>query len=95
MMETLCDTPPPPVPPPFSLTRSLLPSSHTPSPCLPFPSPSPAPVVLSLRLIQNVVLQYFFWIMYPVVFVLFSVGFVQVVSTHAIGEPPPLHADMS
>lgn len=48
-----------------------------------------AHVVLSLKLIENVVLQYLFWIGFPVVFVLFSVGFVQVVSIHAIGSGIP------
>jgi len=45
-----------------------------------------AHVLLCLTLIQPVVVQYLFWITFSVVFVLFSVGFVQVVSIHAIGK---------
>lgn len=48
-----------------------------------------AHVVLSLRLLghTHAIFQYIFWVGYPVLFVLFAVGFVQVVSIHAIGKP--------
>ncbi len=45
-----------------------------------------AHVLLCLQLIQPVVVQYLFWITFSVVFVLFAVGFVQIVSIHAIGK---------
>lgn len=65
-----------------SFSLSSLSLSLVPLP--PYPL-SAAHVLLSLRMIENVVLQYFFWIGFPLVFVLFAVGFVQVMSIHAIG----------
>lgn len=41
--------------------------------------------ILSFILVTNVGGQYILWVFSAVVFILFSVGFVQLVSTHAIG----------
>lgn len=52
---------------------------------------SKAHVVLSIQLLSDThaLVQYLFWVAYPVLFILFSVGFVQVVSIHAIGSGIP------
>ena len=44
--------------------------------------------VLSLQLLEHnhLIVQYIFWVSYPVLFIVFSVVFVHVVSPHAIGE---------
>ena len=44
-------------------------------------------MVLSLQLLSHssTFLQYLFWVGFPVLFVLFSVAFVHIVSIHAIG----------
>ena len=48
---------------------------------------------LSFVLVSNIGGQYFFWVFFSLVFILFSVGFVQLVSTHAIGKM--LHTSMN
>ena len=42
--------------------------------------------ILSFQLIDVVIGQFIFWVLYPLVFILLSVSFVQVMSIHAIGE---------
>ena len=78
---------PPSHSPSLSLPASLLP--HLPPSLSLLPS-LPAHVVLSLQLSSHlhVVLQYFLWVGFSLLFVLFSIGFVQVVSIHAIGKTP-------
>ena len=41
---------------------------------------------LSFILVAHVVGQYILWVFFALVFILFSVGFVQLVSIHAIGK---------
>ncbi len=42
--------------------------------------------ILSLQLVESPIVQYLFWVSFSLVFILFSVSIVQVISTHAIGE---------
>lgn len=71
---------------PFNL--SFPPSSLFPSSPLLFPLPPLAHIIFSLRLmpLSHPALKYFLWVFFPLILILFSVTFVQVVSIHAIGQ---------
>ena len=47
---------------------------------------SPARRTLSFVLVAHIPAQYILWVFFALVFILFSVGFVQLVSIHAIGK---------